>query len=253
MGLDDRDYMRERYRKRQGLDDGKVRWGFGKAARDARAAKVRDAKSVPLGSASWIDAKSRVEFTEPWFSTKNRGHDYQKGRYRPSPRFKAHPLQGWILGLSALLTLIPMYGAAKQSGWIPDLAAAQSFPESGSVTVATSLSTKRLTSWLEVQTSNANAVVQLIDPVTREHVLSIYVAGDDRVRVPVPRGTYQMRLIGGQKWHGPIRFFGPNTSYETVVKPMTFERTATHIIDLRRRPDGNLHTRLNVTRPEPLR
>lgn len=183
----------------------------------------------------------------------NRGHDYQKGRYRPSPRFKAHPLQGWILGLSALLTLIPMYGAAKQSGWIPDLAAAQSFPESGSVTVATSLSTKRLTSWLEVQTSNANAVVQLIDPVTREHVLSIYVAGDDRVRVPVPRGTYQMRLIGGQKWHGPIRFFGPNTSYETVVKPMTFERTATHIIDLRRRPDGNLHTRLNVTRPEPLR
>lgn len=252
MGLDDRDYMRERYRQRQGLDASKVSWLFGKAARDARAAKARNAKSVPLGSASWIDGKSRVEFIEPWFSPKNRGHDYQKGRHRPGPHLKAHPLQGLILILSAVLTLIPMYGAAKRNGWIPDLASTQPFPESGSVTVAKSLSTQRVTSWLEVQTSNANAVVQLIDPDTREHVISLYVAGDDRVRVPVPRGTYQMRLIEGQKWHGTERWFGPNTSFETVVKPMTFERRATRIIDLRRRRDGNLKTRLNVSSPEPL-
>jgi hypothetical protein len=61
-----------------------------------------------------------------------------------------------------------------------------------------------------------------------------------------------MRLIEGQKWHGPKRYFGPNTSYETVVRLMTFAPRAGHIIDLHRRPDGNLNTRLIVSGPEPL-
>lgn len=50
MGLDDRDYMRERYRKRQGLDPGATQWNDKKARREH--AHDQHQKSVPLGSAS---------------------------------------------------------------------------------------------------------------------------------------------------------------------------------------------------------
>ena len=58
-----------------------------------------------------------------------------------------------------------------------------------------------------------------------------------------------MRLIEGQKWHGTTRYFGPNTSYETVAELMTFEPRSGHIIDLHRRPGGNLKTQLMLSRP----
>ncbi|MBF5067138.1 hypothetical protein G6O45_28440, partial [Salmonella enterica subsp. enterica serovar Istanbul] len=73
-----------------------------------------------------------------------------------------------------------------------------------------------------IVTSEANAVVQLFDPDTNNHALSIYVAANSRVTVPVPSATYRMRLIEGQNWHGTTRYFGPNTSYETVAELMTF-------------------------------
>lgn len=87
MGLDDRDYMRERYRKRQGLG--------------------------PDGT-TWNDKRARREHAlgddGAWFAAKNRGFDYRKGRYRASPaNFKPHPLQGWILLLSAIAIAIPAY------------------------------------------------------------------------------------------------------------------------------------------------
>ncbi|MBB3349797.1 hypothetical protein [Sphingomonas sp. BK069] len=52
MGLDDRDYMRERYRKRQGLDQGDTTWNDKKARREQAGAGYK--KTVPLGSASWV-------------------------------------------------------------------------------------------------------------------------------------------------------------------------------------------------------
>lgn len=106
MGIDDRDYMKERYRQRQGLTAGKRLWGFGKAARQARAERARTDKAVPLGSASWIDAKSRGESSGLWFDAKNRGFDYQKGR---KVRLVPHPMQKWILLLSAVSFFYPMY------------------------------------------------------------------------------------------------------------------------------------------------
>lgn len=50
MGIDDRDYMRERYRQRQGLGAGRTQWNDKKARRE----RLREAhlKAVPLGSAS---------------------------------------------------------------------------------------------------------------------------------------------------------------------------------------------------------
>ena len=61
-----------------------------------------------------------------------------------------------------------------------------------------------------------------------------------------------MKIVEGRKWHGPTRYFGPNTQYETVLKLMTFSQRMGNGIDLRRRVDGNLHTRPMITNPEPL-
>lgn len=214
MGLDDRDYMRDRHRAR-----------------------------ARVGAASG----------GAWFAPGLRGQDYQRGRYRGSrPSLLRHAR--WLIPTLCLMTyVVPMYFDAKRGGWMPDLTSGIPFPESGSVTVATGLSQKRVTSRLTVQTSDANAVVQLFDPDTDEHILSVYVAGNDHVVIPAPRGTYRMKIIEGRKWHGPQRYFGPNTQFETVVKLMTFSKQMGNGIDLRRRIDGNLYTRPNITGPEPLR
>lgn len=221
MGLEDREYMRER-----------------------RRAEAR------LGSASWVDQKGRVEIGGLWFGAGERGWDYQKGRYRSANG--ARTAQWIIWFLSALLVVVPMIGAAKRSGWLPDLRPGIPFPVSGSVTVSPTLDVAQVTSWLTVRTSEANAVVQLLDPATDRHILSVYARKNDLVRVPAPSGTFRVRLLEGQRWHGSVRFFGPNTSFETFVQPMTFPPGVGHVIDLRRRPDGNLPTRMMIGAPEPI-
>lgn len=223
MGLDDRDYMRERYRQRQGLTGRETRWN---------------------------DKAGRVEGT--WFGAKNRGFDYQKGRYRPATRFRAHPAQSLVFVLSAALALIPAYREAKRFGWLPDFGETLPFPSSGSVTVASGVDPKTATSKLRVATDKANAVIQLHDALTARHVISVYVGRNDDVTVPVPPGTYKVSLVEGDKWHGPERYFGWSTTYDTVVKDLTFENRTIHGIDLHRRPDGNLPTRFNLGDPEPL-
>lgn len=212
MGIDDRDYMRERYRRR-------------------------------VGQTRWNDRKSRTEAS--WLDPSRSTHRRQGPTAQIAVRL-ALPLLG------ALLILIPFYGAAQRHGWIPDIEPAQPFPESGSVTVAGNVVGLPARSRMTIVTADANAVVQLVDPDSNGHVLSIYVAGSDRVTLPVPAGTFRVRLIEGKKWHGPTRYFGPNTSYETVASLMTFEPRAGHFIDLHRRPDGNLETRMMVSVPAPL-
>jgi hypothetical protein len=224
MGLDDRDYMRERRRRESG---------------------------ARLGSASWIDKKGRLEHHDLWFDAQDVGFT-RKRRHRSTSLVVPHPWQKWIFLLSAILILIPVYGEAQRKGWLPDFEKAVPFPETGSVTVPANTFGIVSRSSLTIVTSEANAVVQLFDPDTNAHALSIDVAAHRRVTVPVPSATYRMRLIEGQKWHGTTRYFGPNTSYETVAELMTFEPRSGHIIDLHRRPDGNLKTRLMLGRPESL-
>ena len=112
MGIDDRDYMRERYRQRQGLSAGKTQWDDKKARREL----IREGhqKAVPLGSASWIiGGSSGKGGGGAWFDSANRSFDYQRKRYRSPPRLRAHPAQKWIFLLSALTILIPAYREAR--------------------------------------------------------------------------------------------------------------------------------------------
>ncbi len=239
MGLADRDYMRERHCGRQGSGPG------GKKAKDHKTPVELD-DGIPLGSGS------RIGKPGPWFEGKNRGFDYQKGRWRTRSWSRSGAGEKWITALFALTLLIPAYREAKRHGWFPDLEPAVAFPSSGSVTVARNVDPQTATSRLRVQTDKANAVVQLYDHETDAHVISVYVGRDDDVTVPVPPGTYRMQLVEGDKWHGPTRYFGSSTTTDTVTASMQFDRRATHGIDLHRRPDGNLHTRPNLNNPKPL-
>src|SRR3546814_8090198 len=96
MGIDDRDYMRERQRARS-------------------------------GSTRWNDRAGRVEGA--WFDPAIRSFDYQRGRWRGSRR--SSPVRYIPFALSLLLILIPLYGEAQRAGWLPDREAAMPFPESG--------------------------------------------------------------------------------------------------------------------------
>lgn len=218
MGLEDRDYMRERYRAR---------------AKDTR----------------WNDRTGRVEGA--WFDSANRGHDYRHGR------FTAHGPRrlwlGWLpFALSLLLTVIPAYYALKREGWLPDPRPGLPFPASGSVTVDRRVDPKSATARLAVVTANANAVVQLFDAETGRHVISVYVRKNDQATVAVPPGDYRMKIAEGQRWHGPRDFFGTSTTYETVAQVMPFRTSAGNGINLNRRINGNLPTRPNWTDPDPL-
>jgi len=215
MGIDDRDYMRERRRAR-------------------------------AGQTQWNDGRGRIEAA--WRDPKHSIHRRRRG----APPAGHGGIRLLVFGLSALLILIPFYGEAQRQGWIPDFEAGQPFPETGSVTVARSINRRDVRSRLTVEASDANAVVQLFEPVSNMHILSVYVARNNRVTVPAPTGTFRMRLVEGRKWHGPKRYFGPNTSYETVVDLMTFGQGSGQVIDLHRRPNGNLKTRLMVSGPTPL-
>lgn len=130
--------MRDRYRKRQGLDPDGTTWNGKKARREQSRAAHK--KAVPLGSASWVGKTIDMEPGSgggAWFAAKNRGFDYQKGRFRPAPPlFKPHPLQGLVLLLSAVGILIPAYREAKRAGWFPDRTPEIAFPATGTVTVS---------------------------------------------------------------------------------------------------------------------
>jgi hypothetical protein len=141
---------------------------------------------------------------------------------------------------------------AKRRGWLPDFQPAITFPESGSVAVARTLPLGLVQSRLRVSAAEANAVVQLIDPRSGAHALSVFVAANDDVDVPAPAGRWRMRIIEGQRWHGPKDFFGPNTQFETVAKLMEFPARGGNGINLHRRFDGNLPTRQMLTGPDPL-
>lgn len=219
MGLDDRDYMRARYR--------------------ARAKGTR-----------WNDRNGRVEGA--WFDPVNRGQDYQQRRFG-SARAQRGSLLRWLpFGLSILLTAIPAYHALKREGWFPDLRPELPFPETGAVTVNAQVHAENATSRLIVVTADANAVVQLFDPRSGRHVISVYVRKNDRTTIPVPPATYRMKVAEGQRWHGPTAFFGSSTTYETVVPLMVFTRQRGNGIDLHRRVDGTLPTRPNWRGPDSL-
>jgi hypothetical protein len=229
MGLADREYMRER-----------------------------------AGQRIWNDRKGRVELDGSpaggaWFEAKNRGHDYQKGRWKPpargssgsSPLFRGSQarLQGFLLLLCAVAPLIGFYHVAKRQGWLGEWSQAAEipFPASGSVTVNRAVDPRTARARFSVRTADANTVAQLYT-LGGQHVLSLYVRANDDVTTNVPPGRYRLKIAEGQRWYGE-RFFGTSMTYETAVEDVILTRRQGFGIDLHRTPAGTLRTRPNFSSP----
>ena len=219
MGIDDRDYMRERYR--------------------ARAKETR-----------WNDRTGRVEGA--WFDSVSRSHDYQRGGFRGFGSPTGRPVRWLSFVLSLLLVAVPAYHVLKREGWLTDILPVRAFPESGAVTIGPDVSARHATARLTVLASSAHAVVQLFDVGSGRHVISVYVRKTEQATIPVPPGAYRVKIAEGQRWRGQKEFFGFFTAYETVAQVMTFSVGQEHSIDLNRRLNGNLPTRPDWSRPEPL-
>lgn len=98
------------------------------------------------------------------------------------------------------------------------------FPESGSVTVSTTLETAKANSHFQITASDKDSVIQLFDPATDAHILSIYIRRNETRRVPVPSGTFTIRIAQGLNWYGQHRFFGETTKYDRANENMTFTK-----------------------------
>jgi len=257
MGIDDRDYMRDRYRQRQGLPPERTTWNERKTRRELegrgyqKAVPVdRKGRSVPLGSALWISGNGK---RQSWFERKNRGHDYQSDRWRPSRRSKL-PIGLVALSLTAAL-VVTGFGARD---WIAErygaiiLAQSHSFPASGTVSVPANIDMKRVAAKLTVQGGIENAIVQMIDAKTGRNALSVYVRAHERVTVPAPIGRFHMRLVHGRDWTDTRALFGKGTLHDEVEGAMRFTRKVGHVLDLRLGHDSNLAVRRINLRPAPL-
>ncbi|MGT2516817.1 hypothetical protein ACVOMT_23860 (plasmid) [Sphingomonas panni] len=257
MGIDDRDYMRERYRQRQGLPPERTTWNERKARRELEGRGYQKAvpvdrgwRSVPLGSALWISGNGK---RQSWFERKNRGHNYQRGRWRPSRRAR---FPSGLIALSLTTAIIATGFGARD--WIAErysaiiLAQGHSFPASGTVSVPANIDMKRVVAKLTVQGGVENAIVQMIDAKSGRNALSVYVRAHERVTVPAPVGRFHMRLVHGREWSDAQTLFGKGTLHDEVDGVMRFSRKVGHVLDLRLGHDSNLVVRRINLRPAPL-
>ncbi|OYY89854.1 MAG: hypothetical protein B7Y45_10560 [Sphingomonas sp. 28-66-16] len=222
MGLADRDYMKERYRARQGLSPEGVRWN---------------------------DRKGRCELEPDYFA------GAWRARIRQHYATRKRLLQAGLMSVAGTVLVV---GAHKNEWLAEHLAvffpssAAASFPASGTVSVSPMLNMRRVKSHLTLQGSDENAIVQLIDARSGSHTLSVYIRAFERVSVPAPTGNYRVRFIHGRNWMNPRTFFGSGTAHEEVIGAMPFTQTFGHVFDLRLGPDSGLAVRRLSLKPEPL-
>lgn len=228
MGLDDRAYMRERYRKRQGLPPERTTWNDRKARRELQ--------SSPM-----------------WFDKGRGGHRLRSGRWKSSrkTRVLAGLALGGLLIVAAATRLSAPFWLAEQFTAII-LGKNHGFPASGTVSVPATIDMKRVVAKLTVQGGLENAIVQMIDARTGRNALSVYVRAHERVTVPAPVGSFHMRLVHGREWRDAKTLFGKGTLHDEIDGVMRFSRKVGHILDLRLGHDSNLVVRRINLRPAPL-
>jgi hypothetical protein len=92
----------------------------------------------------------------------------------------------------------------------------------------------------------------MVDAVTGDSKVVIFVLGGQRTEVMVPLGTYQIRYASGNTWYGENYLFGPETDYTKTDEDFAFRRTSNgysgYTVTLYKVEHGNLST--TPIRPE---
>lgn len=230
MGIDDRGYMRERTRARI---RGAAKGGAFKAAKH----------TFNYGSGRWNHDDSLNLQRERITGLR---HRLRKGGAR---QFLA---PGSLLALSLVLVLasrgVTIFDDARRHGYLPEFGTTEPFPESGEFKVRgryASGGTARFT----ITAGERNAVVQLVGRDGLP-VFMTFIRMNEMAAVLAPHGTWTLRLIEGDTWYGDEELFGLNSVVEDSRERLTFGNDGGHIIDLRRRFNGNLETKTNWLMPD---
>ena len=195
MGIDDRPYMRERYRERKGLVGMETEWNDKRARREHvnhergryRTRKARRSKSSFMHSLL-VDVALPAVFAI--------GGGYAIYRFY-------------------LATMIPAFQAMVP---VP-------FPASGTVYLTDQTDLDRRQGMIRFKAPERLAtsyVLMLHDVVGNHDVLGVFLGGGKRTATPVPVGTYRVRVAEGNPgaWKGPERLFGTTVGRELML-PLT--------------------------------
>lgn len=89
--------------------------------------------------------------------------------------------------------------------------------------------------------------VKLVDPASGRDLFGLYVRGGQRIEVPVPLGSYEMRYASGDVWYGRGDLFGPDTVTARATTLFHFQDQGMqymgYTVELIRQTGGNLPTR----------
>lgn len=157
---------------------------------------------------------------------------YRAPRRSLVPRYPALPYRRRPISPSqyvAMILLLLLVGAVIWWWWSGDGGEYRRFPPSGSVTAANTLRPGSATAILALHAGTRNAIVQLLDPETNDHVLSIFMREGERRAVPVPPGNWHLRVIEGHGWLGPRRLFGQGTKV-TLLRGVLHIHTGQRVV-----------------------
>ena len=91
---------------------------------------------------------------------------------------------------------------------------------------------------------NANTLMKLIRVHDGAEVMSIFIRAGQSIKVPVPVGSYVVKIASGQNWYGKTVRFGPTTSYAKLDSVFNFSIKGNellgHEITLTLMRNGNL-------------
>lgn len=228
MGLDDRDYMRSGPRT------------------NAKGFKPGGKRAPP----HLVDME--FNFSSGREEAKVR-HKAMRPKVRPRRMRKVNfltpgPMAAIGLGLLVLFKCLTIFQDAQRNGHLPTFGTSQPFPESGEFKVRGRYASGSTTSFT-ITAGERNAVVQLVGSDGLP-VFMTFVRMNEMAAVLAPYGTWTLRLIEGDTWYGEAELFGINGVVEDSRDRLTFDGNGGHLIDLRRRIDGNLHTTTNWRRPD---
>jgi len=125
----------------------------------------------------------------------------------------------------------------------PSIAALRDLPNNGALHM---YSSRRAVAPLEVHTrgSRHHYFIKLVDAVSDDPILTVFVRGGHFVRTEVPLGVMKLRYAAGAEWYGDELLFGPDTSYAEIEDLFEFARIDGRVtgysVELFLQPNGNL-------------
>lgn len=212
MGLDDRDYMRDRARQRAGHFRKPIDMEFN------------------YTTGRWEEPKPKRASRRPTSKARTRGFRF---------------LTPWTMSIAAVALLLSYYyiktarelaGHANRAFYEQP----QPFPQSGEFKVR-GAQARQATAHFAITAGDRNAVVELVRP-DGTTVFMTFVRMNEMAGVLVPQGTWTLRLAVGETWYGEKYMFGYSGAFADSRRPIIIGPGEGRILDLRHVFNGNLET-----------